>query len=283
MRALRREESSGIDTIHRLGLETRNARAAIETTVSVESPSVLPEASRVLYGHCLARVGRPAYVGALLGGAASRPGPEASTGNEGGYRAEVPPGPGSFAVGPSNLSRNPLAIEERHHTVRKYLLGLLVVVVLAVGVVLVGVYSGAYNVAATVPHFAATDWLLETAMERSVAARARRVKVPDLSSAARIRRGAGAYGELCVTCHGAPGVDPSDIGRGLAPTPPSLQKTASDWSAQELYWIVDHGVKFTGMPAFGPTQNEERLWDIVALVQKLPRLSADEYRNLKTP
>lgn len=166
--------------------------------------------------------------------------------------------------------------------VRRILVALLSgLILLAVGLPLAA-YSGAYDVAASVPHRAVTEWLLDTAMVHSVQRRARKMtsEPPDLADPARIRRGASHYAVLCISCHGAPGVDPTDIGRGLNPAPPQLEDVASEWSAEELYWIVRHGIKFTGMPAFGSTQDEEKLWDIVALVKKLPELSPEEYRNL---
>jgi mono/diheme cytochrome c family protein len=167
--------------------------------------------------------------------------------------------------------------------VRRTLIALLSgLILLAVGLPLAA-YSGVYNVAASVPHRAATEWLLDTAMVHSVRRRAKPMEMPDLSDPARIQRGAGHYAVLCISCHGAPGVEATDIGRGLNPAPPALEDVASEWSAEELYWIVSHGIKFTGMPGFGSTQDEEKLWDIVALVQRLPALSPEEYRELGMP
>jgi mono/diheme cytochrome c family protein len=48
-----------------------------------------------------------------------------------------------------------------------------------------------------------------------------------------------------------------------------------------LYWIVKHGVKMTGMPAFGPTHSDERLWTIVAFLKQLPQLSPEKYAEIK--
>ncbi|MCX5909784.1 MAG: cytochrome c [Deltaproteobacteria bacterium] len=48
----------------------------------------------------------------------------------------------------------------------------------------------------------------------------------------------------------------------------------------EIYWIVRNGIKMTGMPAFGPTHNEDELWAIVAFVKRLPDLSSKEYESL---
>ena len=45
--------------------------------------------------------------------------------------------------------------------------------------------------------------------------------------------------------------------------------TKTDFTPAEQFWIIKHGVKMTGMPAWGVTHDDEMLWDVVALVRKL--------------
>lgn len=143
-------------------------------------------------------------------------------------------------------------------------------------------FLGLYDVAATEPHSAAVRWLLSTAMEHAVERRADGIVVPDgLSDPRRIRSGFVGYDDMCVGCHGAPGIERGVVGTGLNPEPPELHRSAQNWAVAELYWIIDHGIKMTGMPAFGPTHDEEHLWDLVAFVAALPHLSADDYANLR--
>lgn len=140
---------------------------------------------------------------------------------------------------------------------------------------------GALPVAATTPHTALTRWVLSTAMERGVARRAGDAPVPDdLGEAARIRKGAAHYDAMCVGCHGAPGVEAGEMAHGLLPEPPELVRHADDWSPAELFWIVKHGVRMTGMAAFGPSHSDRELWDLVAFLRKLPALSPDAYHAL---
>ncbi len=128
------------------------------------------------------------------------------------------------------------------------------------------VYSGLYNVAATERRTRFTLWALHTIMKNSVRERARDIAVPERLLASGAEQGFRNYREMCVICHGAPGVEPSEVGKGLTPEPPDLAERAREWSAAELYWIVKHGVKMTGMPAFGPAHSDEELW---ALAQGL--------------
>ena len=48
----------------------------------------------------------------------------------------------------------------------------------------------------------------------------------------------------------------------------------------ELFWVTKHGIKMTGMPAWGATHDDEALWPVVALMTELPHLDAARYRAL---
>ena len=88
---------------------------------------------------------------------------------------------------------------------------------------------------------------------------------------------------MCVTCHGAPGVDASEAGEGLNPPAPDLTTgKVQKRTDGELFWLVQSGIRMTGMPAFGPTHKDEEIWKIVAFLRRLPALSPDEARELKT-
>jgi mono/diheme cytochrome c family protein len=104
---------------------------------------------------------------------------------------------------------------------------------------------------------------------------------PDLSRA-DLAEGAEHYAAMCIMCHGGPGNEPPNyIGLGLNPTPPDLQEAAGDWKPGEVYWIIEHGIKMTGMPAFGKTHSPEQLTNITAFVVKMPTMTVEEYMRLK--
>lgn len=147
-------------------------------------------------------------------------------------------------------------------------------------IALIWLYSGAYNVAASVPHTAAVDWALSTLMDRSVAAHVGDVKVPSLGDSALVVVGAGEYHEMCATCHGAPGVERSATGKGINPEPPDLAKAAPEWSDAELYWIITNGIKLAGMPGYGKTHDEHKLWGVTAFVRQLPHMTPEDYQRL---
>ncbi|MFA9460169.1 c-type cytochrome [Thiohalorhabdus methylotrophus] len=156
---------------------------------------------------------------------------------------------------------------------------LLVLIVAAAGIAFM--YSGLYNVSAQYPHRAIPKWILHTTMERSVAYHARDIQAPDLEGRERLREGVEEYEEMCVGCHGAPGVKPGHVAEGLRPEPPELDHAAEEWTPAELFWIIKHGVRMTGMPAWGPTHEDGELWAVVALVERFPQMAPAAYEDLR--
>jgi len=157
--------------------------------------------------------------------------------------------------------------------------------VIAGGIASAGlVCSGAYDIGADAAHWSVTEQVLEALRERSVAMRIRDIEAPaDLGDAARVRRGAGNYDAMCAGCHLRPGMDDSEIRKGLYPQPPRLTQADPDAesagvSAARQFWIIKHGIKASGMPAWSRGGvDDATIWDMVALLQKLPELSPADY------
>ncbi len=140
------------------------------------------------------------------------------------------------------------------------------------------VYSGAYNVAADEPHWPLTHQLLQTIRDRSIASRSAGIALPNLADRDLIALGAEHYREMCTGCHLAPGIDNTEMRAGLYPLPPSLAKTSR--RPQEQFWIIKHGLKMSGMPAWGTTHDDQAIWGLVAFLRQLPNLDAAEYAAL---
>jgi mono/diheme cytochrome c family protein len=142
------------------------------------------------------------------------------------------------------------------------------------------VYSGAYDIGADQPHWAMTSRFLEIVRIRSVKAHAANIALPsNLGDQARILAGAVHFASHCAICHSAPGVAASDLAEGMYPKPPELTHAPGMWSARELFWIVKHGIKMTGMPSWAD-HGDDQLWNSVAFLQKLPSLTPDSYKQL---
>lgn len=139
---------------------------------------------------------------------------------------------------------------------------------------------GLYDIAADTPHSRPVYWLLRTARDRSIAVRAGAITPPgDLDDAKRIAKGAGLYQEMCSGCHLGPGMARSEISQGLNPAAPEFAK-GFDLSPARAFWTTKHGIKMTGMAAWGPTHSDDLIWDMVAFLEKMPGLSAAQYQAL---
>ena len=112
-----------------------------------------------------------------------------------------------------------------------------------------------------------------------------------MNTSDRLLAGGADYNDMCAGCHLKPGKKESDFTIGLYPAPPNLTATAdahghehgSDTGSKEAaiqrqFWIIKHGIKASGMPAWGPTHSDERIWNMVAFLQRLPSLTPDQYQ-----
>jgi len=173
---------------------------------------------------------------------------------------------------------------------------LLVVTVLG-GLAGLGVlYSGLYPMGADAPHNRLTYWALETLRERSIARAIRDIEVPPLDDSGLLLAGGEDYNEMCTGCHLKPGKTESELTLGLYPQPPNLAINAEAHSRGEVadggghvdpktsaarqFWIIKHGIKASGMAAFGATHDDGRIWAMVAFLQKLPTLTPVQYQIL---
>ena len=166
---------------------------------------------------------------------------------------------------------------------KRFFVSTIVVIALILGGSLLFVYSGIYNVSALHHDPAIVRWALHTTMLHSASARGKGIQPPadvSLNDPKEIERGLKHYDKMCIGCHGAPGIKPEDAHYGLNPTPPDLADAAEEMAPGTIFWIVKHGVKMTGMPAWGPTHSDEKLWAIVAFVKHLPKTTAADYKQM---
>ncbi len=141
-------------------------------------------------------------------------------------------------------------------------------------------WSGVYNIAASRGHLAITDWILRFGMENSVKAHAPDETLPAGQDEDRVRLGAGHYHAGCAYCHGAPGTPVSPVAAKMLPPPPDLKDKVGVWKDGELFWIVKHGLKYAGMPAFPSLERDDEIWALVAFLRRLPQLDRAAYREL---
>ena len=144
--------------------------------------------------------------------------------------------------------------------------------------------AGIVDVGADTPQSSFTYQALTFARERAIASRTGDIQVPaDLADPERVRRGAGNYAAMCVNCHLSPEAPDSEIRKGLYPTPPNLSEKPTSPPSRDAardFWIIKHGIKASGMPAWGKSMSDPYIWGMVAFLERLPQLDAAQYRAL---
>lgn len=161
-----------------------------------------------------------------------------------------------------------------------FLAGFLSAVVFAAAWMLAFAYAGLYDPAATVQDNPVVAWYLRTVRWHGVESRLQHMRAQNLHAERLIRIGAGPYAEMCTRCHLAPGQPESEIRAGLNPPPPRLTEVAGHLDPRRIFCIIEHGIRWTAMPAWGVTHSDDKVWAITAFVKQLPRLSPGRYRAM---
>jgi cytochrome c553 len=154
---------------------------------------------------------------------------------------------------------------------------------MAVGAMLlaaIGVATGVVPIKASSGHWAITAAILDFSKTRSVWTHSWGIDAPSLDDPALVIRGAGHYETACLPCHGGPGRRLPAVMAAMTPPPPELSDRLGRWTPEELFSIVKHGIKFTGMPAWPAQQRDDEVWAVVAFLRRMPQLDASGYRSL---
>lgn len=141
-------------------------------------------------------------------------------------------------------------------------------------------WSGLFNVAASSGHWKVTEWFLHWTMRNSVKTHSYWSTPEEVTTDQPSVSAAGHFAASCASCHGAPGQRPSPVMQAATPPAPNLAVNARDWTDRHLFWIIEHGVKYSGMPAWGAKGRPDEVRRMVAFVRRLPTMSATEYRSL---
>jgi mono/diheme cytochrome c family protein len=155
---------------------------------------------------------------------------------------------------------------------------ILLALVVVAGLVIVVVVSVLHNGLSA----RATPTMIETMMARNarhlaIPSSARALKNPEASSAEILSDARLHFADHCATCHANDGSGDTMIGRGLYPKPPDLRLPETQkLSDGELFWIIENGVRFTGMPAFSSPGAQDDTWKLVNFIRHLPKLTGEE-------
>src|SRR6202021_1836483 len=156
------------------------------------------------------------------------------------------------------------------------ILVLLIAAVLAIGFV---AYSFLHNgVSAKATPSAIEVMMARKARHMALPSEARALANPVTASEENLRDARLHFADHCAICHGNDGSCDTMMGSGLYPKPPDLRLAETQkLSDGELFWIIENGVRFTGMPAFSTRHSsKEDSWKLVHFTRPLPQLTAEE-------
>jgi mono/diheme cytochrome c family protein len=129
------------------------------------------------------------------------------------------------------------------------------------------------------------EFLARNARSMAIARRAKTLTNPVEYSAEVIADGRAHFADHCAICHANDGSGKNTIGQSLWPKAPDLrQALTQNLTDGELFWIIENGIRFTGMPAWstGTKEGETASWHLVHFIRRLPRLTPEEVESMES-
>jgi mono/diheme cytochrome c family protein len=127
------------------------------------------------------------------------------------------------------------------------------------------------------------EFLATRVRNMAIARRAGSLTNPVEYSDEIIAEGRAHFADHCAICHANDGSGDTAMGRGMWPKAPNMRLAhTQDLSDGELFWIIENGVRFTGMPAWstGTKEGETASWHLVHFIRRLPRLTPEELEEM---
>ena len=82
-----------------------------------------------------------------------------------------------------------------------------------------------------------------------------------------LKAGIDTYKTMCARCHSTPGGNPSVYGQSFYPPAPQLPSGMYPYTDAQLFWVIKHGIRNTGMPAWGGMLSDDEIWQLVSLLK----------------
>lgn len=136
------------------------------------------------------------------------------------------------------------------------------------------------NADAKPPHI--ERWMAGTSLHATLAREAPKTPNPVPLNDENLIAGIKLYAANCAVCHGAADAKPSNVARGLYQKPPQLAKDGVEDDPEGItYWKVAHGIRLTGMPAFGQELRDDQIWQLTLFLKHMDGLPAAPQRVWK--
>lgn len=154
-----------------------------------------------------------------------------------------------------------------------FLGGIVFALVVLAGGGYLAVKAGMLPANADTKPFALENWAAHTALKAALERDTKDLKNPIQANDENLVAGAHLYAENCAICHGAADAKASNLAQGFYIEAPQLAKDGvEDDPEAVLFWIVKHGIRFTAMPSFATTLQDEQIWKIVMFLKQMDKL-----------
>ena len=165
---------------------------------------------------------------------------------------------------------------------RGFLGGFIAALVVVALVGFAAIETGYVPARAGAPLLLGERWAANTALKAAIAREAPQPPYPYSQSDADIAQGATLYVQNCAICHGTAHTTPNAIARGMGPVkPPQFNKNdVMDDPEGATYWRIEHGIRYTGMPAYAPALDEKSIWQLTYFMKRLPDHLPDAARAI---
>ncbi len=155
--------------------------------------------------------------------------------------------------------------EEKH--VRKVLLGALLMLVTLLLSALAVMWLGLTPVNADGTHSSLEARIMPLALHASIVRHASADTNHIAANEENLKAGANTYKAMCARCHSTPGDNPSAYGQSFYPPAPQLLGGMPNYTDSQLFWTIKHGIRNTGMLAWGSMLSDEEIWQLVSLLK----------------
>jgi mono/diheme cytochrome c family protein len=140
----------------------------------------------------------------------------------------------------------------------------------------------AHGFSALDPPTASERWIAETARDMAMPADAKNRTNPIADSSEALAEARAHWADHCASCHANNGSGDIEMGKHLYPPAPDMRGAGTQNKTDgELFFIIQNGIRMTGMPGWGASGHEEDSWKLVRFIRHLPQLSTQEELDMQ--
>jgi len=160
----------------------------------------------------------------------------------------------------------------------------LLVAIMAIVMVVTFIWIGSRGISAKAQAGRVETVVARTMRRLAIPRSAQALKSPVAKSSEVLAEGMAHYADHCAACHANDGSGETELGLGLYPKPPDMRLQATQSLTDgELFYIIENGVRLTGMPAWstGTEEGKTATWHLVHFIRELPRLTPEQIEQMK--